>query len=121
MTTINSRRISLEVKPRKLAESRRVVVSEGLGVAEGLEPVFMNSHAIDATRDGSKPRLMETTRIDGVKAPPRHRRDVWRDFCTASNRGFDATMRSAIVGPVDCVVPLSLASRADWRLDTTAK
>ena len=39
----------------------------------------------------------------------------------ASSRGFDATMRSAIVGPVDCVVPLSLASRADWRFDTTAR
>ena len=61
MTTINGRGIPLEVEARELAESRRVVVSQRLGVAEGLEPVLMTSHAIDATRNGSKSKTRPPT------------------------------------------------------------
>ena len=39
----------------------------------------------------------------------------------ASSNGLEATILSAIVGPECCVVPLSLASRADWRFETTAR
>ena len=50
MATINSRRIPFEVEARKLAESRRVVVSEGFGVAEGLQQRIRRDHALGDRR-----------------------------------------------------------------------
>ena len=44
MTAINRGGVSLEVEARELAESRRVVVPQGFGVAEGLEQRVRRDH-----------------------------------------------------------------------------
>ena len=59
MTTINSRGIPLEVEPRELAESRRVVVSEGFGVAEGLQQRIRRDHALRDRRARRLRRALE--------------------------------------------------------------
>ena len=64
MTTINSRRVPLEVEARELAEARRVVVSEGFGVAEGLEQRIRRDHPF---RNG-RPRVLRRALELGISS-----------------------------------------------------
>ena len=105
VTSINSRRIPLEVEARKLAESRRIVVPQRLGVAEGLEPVCMTS---------LKMRRNTSTLLDDTEAIP---------ALLDRLPDFDALFERLSPAQVDAILDEQLSSdnSAEGRSSETAK